>query len=760
MILIIQLYLLNQLSKKIKYLKLFFYFLFFFLNVTSVFSNEKIIIVGNKNIPISTIYSFVPNDLDNLIPDKINDFQKKLFATGFFNTVKLEVKENKLYVYLDENPLINFFFIDGLKNKKELNNKLLDITKLKENTIFQPYQVKEDIKNLTKYLNQLGYLNNKINSQLIKIENNKINVFYNIQLNEKFKINRIFFTGEKFFKSSTLKDAVYSSEYGWWKFLSSSTTPSESQINFDISKLKNFYQENGFYDVQINSYSIKLIDNKFANITYSINAGNKYFVNDIKLIDESKSLSKENIIFLENIYKKNKKKIYNKLEVKKIYDFTNDYLVKSNFDLNVDASVKKTNMSNIDLFYFIREPANKNIINKIIISGNDLTDDFVIRNNLSFSEGDFYNQNKIDKSIDKIKGTNLFKDTSFNIESSEQNKNEIDLTIKVVEQPTGEILAAVGAGTDGATISGGLNEKNFLGRGVNLNSNISLGTQKIYGSLIYSNPDFKNSGNTLSTKFFIENNDLDNASYENKIIGSSISFNYEFYDKFFLTPGIAFDYDSLSANPDASSLVKNREGDFFTSKIFYNVYKNTKNREFQTTDGFTIGFGQGFSILSDIPYISNSFFGSFYDEYRDNFVASIKYKIESINGFGEDIKYSDRLSVSSSNLRGFSSRGIGPKLENDFIGGNYLYYGTFSSTIPNGLPDKWSAITNVFFDTANVWGVDDNSTNDSNKFRSSIGVGLSWISPLGPISMTYAEPITKEKTDEVEQFSFKIGSAF
>ena len=180
----------------------------------------------------------------------------------------------------------------------------------------------------------------------------------------------------------------------------------------------------------------------------------------------------------------------------------------------------------------------------------------------------------------------------------------------------------------------------------------------------------------------------------------------------------------------------------------------------QPTEGYTIGVGQDLSLLSDIPYINNRIFGSYYHEYLENVIGSVKYKVESINGFNEDIKYSDRLSVNSNNLRGFADRGIGPKIDNDFIGGNYSFYTSFSSTLPNGLPEKWNAITNIFLDTANVWGVDDNSTSDSNKLRSSIGLGLSWISPLGPISITYAEAITKESTDDVEQFNFKIGSAF
>jgi len=166
------------------------------------------------------------------------------------------------------------------------------------------------------------------------------------------------------------------------------------------------------------------------------------------------------------------------------------------------------------------------------------------------------------------------------------------------------------------------------------------------------------------------------------------------------------------------------------------------------------------SLISDIPYINNRIFGSYYNEYASNFIGSIKYKFETINGFSDDIKFSDRLFVSGDNLRGFAARGIGPKLDNDFIGGNYSYFTTISSTVPNGLPEKWNATTNIFLDTANVWGVDDGSTGNSNKIRSSIGAGFSWISPLGPISITYAEPLSKANSDDVEQFNFKIGTAF
>ena len=740
-----------------RFVLIFFSILFFYLISNIASANEVVIVKGNKNISTKTIQSLAPKNIDTLNSDLINEYQKKIFQTGFFEKVIVKVEEKKIIVNLIENPIVNFFFIEGIKNN-ELKDQIFNSVRIKENSILQPFLIRQDLKNISNLLKNIGYHKNEINYQLIKIDGNKINLFYKVDLKKKFKINRIFFIGDKYFKSSTLADVIYSSEHGWWKFLSSSTTPSESAINLDISRLKNFYLNNGFYDVQVNSHSIKLIDENHANIVYSINAGNKYSFSKVDLIDTTNSLKKENISYLKKKYNSLAKNYYNQAEVNKLLNASNDYLVKSNFDLLVRKELKKTKSNLIELKYIIYEQPEKKIINKILIVGNNITDDFVIRNNLNFSEGDTFVVSKLNSSIEKIKGKGLFKNVSS--EAKIDNDNKINLEIKVEEQPTGEISAGAGAGTSGATVSAGIKERNFLGRGILLNSNINLGTQKILGSLDYSDPDFRNSGNSFNSSLFVESNDYENASYENKVIGGSISTKYELYDKFFLSPGFSVDYDSVKANPDASSIIKRRVGDYYTSKIFYDMSKNTKNRDLMPTEGYTLGFGQGLSLLSDIPYINNRIFGSYYNEYKENFVGSIKSKVESINAFDSDIKFSDRLFVPSSVLRGFSNRGIGPKLEDDFIGGNYSFYTTISSTIPNGLPEKWNASTNIFFDSANVWGVDDNSTDDSNKIRTSLGIGLSWISPLGPISITYAEPITKENSDDIEQFNFKIGSAF
>ena len=270
-------------------------------------------------------------------------------------------------------------------------------------------------------------------------------------------------------------------------------------INFDLSRLKKFYLDNGFYDVQINSSSIKLLDHIRADIIYSIDSGQRYNVEKYNLIDISKSINKDNLLYLNKLYEKLVNKHYDLSAIKNTVDNSIKHLSKNNYDLTIQYKTEKINNNKLQLTFFISEQPNKKIIDKITIVGNNITDGFVIRNNILFSEGDFFNNTKLNSSIDKLMGKGLFNNVEANRISLDNEK--IELQIRVEEKPTGEVSAGVGAGTNGAVVSGSLNEKNFLGRGLNVNSLVNLGTQKIFGKISYKNPDFNESGNTFFHQF-------------------------------------------------------------------------------------------------------------------------------------------------------------------------------------------------------------------------------------------------------------------
>ena len=336
------------------------------------------------------------------------------------------------------------------------------------------------------------------------------------------------------------------------------------------------------------------------------------------------------------------------------------------------------------------------------------------------------------------------------------------MNVEVEEQPTGSISAGVGVGTTETAVSTGITEKNLFGKGIITSTNLSLGTEKVQGKISNILPDFKNSDNDLSLEIFALSTDFENAGYESKVVGFNSAISYDIFEDISFKPGIGVDFDKIDTNDNASAVYKSREGDYVTFKGIYTLSSDKRNRKFQTTDGYSIGLSQGLAIPgSDIPYIENSIFGSYYQPLSDEFIFSIKGGLSSINSYNnKDVKLSDRKFLSSRNLRGFENMGVGPKDGSEHVGGNYSAYTNLATTFPNPFPDKWNANSIVFVDAGNVWGVDYDSSKDSNKIRSSAGLGLDWISPLGPLSFIFAQTLSSADGDLEESFNFQIGSAF
>ena len=747
--------------------KIIIFFLIFFSFSKIVFSQElkitDVVINGNKNITNETILNSSGIKSKNFVTDidKLNLIKKKLFETNFFSNIEVKTSNNTLIINVSENPLVEFIVISGLEERKDFKQEIEKILSLKPNYIFSEFFLNSDIVLIRDYLKTKGYFDNKIDYKVNIIENNRANVFFDIKLNKKFFIKNINFIGDKKFPASKLLSIVSSTEDSFLNFLSSSSIPSVERLNFDLISLKNFYLSEGYYDVQISNASINIVNDDQVDVVFSINAGNKYIVSDYLIDNDISFLNKNDVIQINSLIKKYINENYNQYKLNKLRNLIFDYINKKGFNTNVYYSIKKKSDKELIYVLSINEIFEKRIIRNIKVVGNDITEEKVVRNNILFSEGDVFKELLLKQSEDKLKSLYLFKD--INIKSNNFDKLDfVDVIISLKESPTGEISSGIGIGTSGSTIAFNLKENNFLGQGIKTDIGLSLGTQRILGNLFFSNPDFLDTGNTFSNNFFITKNNYDSAGYENKIIGNTTSYAYQIFQDIEFQVGIGANFDSVKVDSDASPLIKTQDGNYFTSKVFYNFFNDKRDRKFQPTSGYTLGFGQEFAFApSDIPYISNNFYGSFFKEMIDDFTGTIKYKIKSINSLNDDsLKLSDRLFLSSSELRGFSLRGIGPKVANDFIGGNYSFATTASTTFPNGLPDSWKASSNLFFDLANVWGSDISGVDESNKLRSSIGAGFTWGSPIGPISMTYAIPLLKAQSDDVENFNIRLGGVF
>lgn len=746
----------------------FFLVCFFvgFVNFNTAYSeilkNPSIKIVGNKIISKETILNTLglSNNLE-IDTNQLNVYQQKILSTGFFSTVSLELNLNELTIKLKENPIIDYVFIEGLKDNKNVEEQIFKIITLKENTVFSESSLNTNTKKINSFLASLGYFKNSISYEVKQVNNDRVNIFFNVNLNKKFTIQNIFFIGDKKFSSSRLKDVITSTQDSWFSFFSSTNTLSNERVDLDISLLKNFYLNHGYYDVQIPSGSIEIVNNNSANLVFVINTGQLYKFNEVVVLNKSPSLNDSDLKFIKKFVSSLSGNDYRLIDLSNLRNKITDYLYKNNIDSEVQYSLRKETSNNIDVSFEIKEIQNKQFVGNIVVSGNDITEESVIRNNLFFAEGDVVSNLNIEKSKDKLKSLGFFKNVSIFKEDLKNSQNS-NLTVKVEENATGEISAGAGVSNSDASINFSIREKNFLGKGINTNANVTFGTERVIGSLGFSNPDFNETGNTLNNRIFVTSTYYDNAAYKSKAIGDNLSLSYEIFQNISLETGLGISFDSIDTDTTASNLIRSRDGSYLTNKVFYNVNNDQRDRKFQTKNGYTFGFGQSLAYFgSDIPYLSNNISGSFYNEFSQEFIGTIKYRVKSINSINSnDIMLSDRIFLSNSELRGFKHRSVGPMVDNEYIGGNYSYSTNFSTSFPNGLPDKWNTNSSLFLDVANVWGVDFDGPEDSSKIRSSIGIGVSWVSPVGPISFTLAEAISKDSRDEVETFNFQLGGTF
>jgi outer membrane protein insertion porin family len=263
---------------------------------------------------------------------------------------------------------------------------------------------------------------------------------------------------------------------------------------------------------------------------------------------------------------------------------------------------------------------------------------------------------------------------------------------------------------------------------------------------------------------YSERDDYTNSGYENKRVGTNFSTKYEIYEDIFFRPNFGIQYDSLGITGTVSNLLRSREGDTLSTSVGYVFSIDKRDSRFNPTSGTVFYFSQDIdTFISDIQAFKTNIGATVYKELiNDKFIGSAKARLANSTAINnKDVKISDRLYSSSSELRGFEPRGIGPVDATDHVGGNNLATLSLKSTFPNPIPDSLKSTSYLFLDMGSVWGVDySDSISGSSKIRSTTGIALDLMSPIGPLSFTYSIPISKASTDKEQNFLFNIGSSF
>jgi outer membrane protein insertion porin family len=742
-----------------KLIKLLFVMLLFFS--TNAFSNvlNNIIITGNDRISKETIKLFIQVDINEEINDnKLNKILKDLYETNFFKNVSVEFDEKILSIIVEENPIIENISYVGLKSNR-IKEILKQETTIKSRSSYNENLLKKEKVKIQNILKNLGYYNSQLEIVIDQSKNNLVNITYNIDLGKKSKIKKITFIGNKIFKDRKLRNIITSSEYRFWKFISGRKFLNINSVFLDERLLKNFYKNNGYYNVKINSSYAKLIDSNNFELIFNIDAGTKVFFGDLKLILPS-DFDKNNFIPINKLFKKTKGRPYSINTIDKILDEIDIITTLEQYKF-IKANVEETFKENsIDLLFKVEE-GEKFYVDKINILGNTITAENVIRNQLMVDEGDPFSEILLNKSVNNLKSLNFFKTVRSDIITNDDSNTKI-INFSVEEKPTGEIYAAAGAGTSGASFGFGVKENNFLGKGLGLDTNFLISTESFKGKFTATNPNYNNSDKSLYISAeATENDNFTTFGYKTKKTGISFGTNFEYFNDFFLGIQNLNYYEVIETNSSASAQQKAQEGNYWDSFIKFNMNYDKRNQKFQASSGFKSYYSIDLPILSDTSTIKNYYNYSHYFNFFEKNFSSISIYLQSANSLdNKDVKLSERITIPSSRLRGFEAGRVGPKDGDDFVGGNYAYSVNFNSNIPQLFQDSQNLDFLFFVDAAEIWGVDYNSSIQGNGIRSSIGFGLDWVSPVGPINFTLAYPVTKEKGDKTETFRFNLGTTF
>ena len=742
--------------------KLLFIFAFIFLFTTNINSEiiKNIEVSGNVRISDETIILFSEikknQDLKN---ENLNLIIKKLYTTNFFSDINISFDDGILKISVKENPVVQTLQFKGIKNKRILE-VLNDTIQLKEKSSFLKSIAKSDEKIITNILRSNGYYFAEVNSKIKSNPNNTVDLIYDVILGEKALITKIKFIGDKKIKDKKLRSIIISEEAKFWKFISRRKYLDINRIEFDEKLLANYYKNSGYFNISVESSSAQIIDESNFELVFNINAGEKYYFNNLKLnIPENYSI--DNFKNILNLFDKLKGKIYSLNKIEKILNEIDKIVLTKEFEFinaKYDEVITKKNKINLTIKL---EETEKTYIEKINIYGNYITDENVIRNSLIVDEGDAYNQILINKSINDIRSKNIFKSVKPTIVENLSKKTKI-INIEVEEKPTGEIYAGAGTGTSGTSLNFGIKENNFLGQGKRIDTNFLISDTSIQGKFSLTNPNFRNSNKSLSTSIESTKTDLmSKFGYETNKTGFSVGTSFEQAENLYFSPSLSTYYETLDTSSKASAAKKKQDGSYLDLRFSYGLTLSKLNQNFQPSEGSRNHFSQDLPIFSDDWSFANTYTFSKYLRLGKDSIFSINFLAKTVNSLtGEDVRVSKRIFIPSRRLRGFEYGKIGPIDSGDHIGGNYASSLSFNSTLPQLFPTLQNIDFSLFFDTANVWGVDYNSSLDSNKIRSSTGLSIDWFTPIGPLSFSFAKPITKASSDSTETFRFDIGTSF
>ena len=723
---------------------------------------SEIAISGNSRVSDSTISAYLPVRVgDAISEDSLDNAIDSLFATKLFNDVTINIEGTRISIAVVENPIVNRVNIEG--------NDVLDDERLLAELDIQPRRVftRKVAVDATQKLLEIYRLSGRyaaeITPQVIRLDNNRVDLIFEVDEGPLIKVTSISFIGNETFSDFALRQVISSRQVRWWAFLSSVDKYDESRLDYDARLLRQFYLGRGYANIQIKRAQGGLLaDRSGFALTFEIDEGTRYKLRDVSFTSQITDIDVGK--FRDDIPLE-KGDWYNVKGLEQgLLNVTNSLGNLGYAFVDVRPQVTPDTDSNeLDIEISIGE-GRKNYIERIEVVNNSRTRDTVIRRELEVVEGDPYNQLKLDKSLRNIKNLGFFRTVDISTVRGSADDQTI-AKINVEEQSTGDFSIGVGySSLDKSTVSLGINERNFLGSGRGLKFSTSLSDSRSDYRLGLTEPYFLDRDLRGSAEIF--NQKVENSTLTTKSTGVNLGVAFDAADDYYHRIGYELSSaDSTQSSTTATSLTGEENKDLLRSALSYTIGRSTLDNRFDPTEGYLYELDETVSGLGgDVTFMKTSARASYFKPLNFNsFILGVRGRAGFVDGLGEKVTQSARFYLGGRTVRGFDSSGIGPRDTgaNSAVGGNYMYSATAEIVSSYGLSEDLGVRWTVFSDIGSVWDTDYPSgvtgANDDS-LRQSVGVGFLWDTAVGPLTFYWADAVSKTSHDQLKRFQFNIGT--
>jgi outer membrane protein insertion porin family len=725
----------------------------------------EIRVEGSQRIEPETVRTYVNiRKGDPITPKAMDDALKKLFATGLFADVVVRQQGTAVVVRIVENPIINRIAFEG--NRRITNQVLLDEVKLRPRVVYTRSRVQSDVQRVIDVYRRSGRFSATVDPKVIQLPQNRVDLVFEVKEGPITEISRINFVGNRQFSDGKLREIIRTKESVWYRFLTTEDNYDPDRLTFDRELLRRFYLSKGYADFRVVSAVAELSPNREGFfITFTIEEGERYRLGKVDIVAALRDLSVEQL--REHVEAK-EGDWYNADLIEDVIGKLTDVVGTLGFAfVDIRPQVNRNRKEKkIDVTFRIQEGP-RVFVERIDIKGNVRTIDPVVRREMPLVEGDAFNTSKIRRARKRIRNLGFFEKVEVtNVPGSAPDKTVVNVTVS--ERSTGEISFGAGFSSSVGVLGDvGIRERNLLGKGQDLFLKAQIAAKSTNIDLKFTEPYFLDRRLRAGFDLFRTSRDFsDESSFERESFGTGLRLGYNLSENLTQSWNYVISRDEVTdVDADASLAIREQEGSSVKSQIGQGLTYDGRDNRIEPTEGFIFRYDVDVAGLGgSVKFLRNQVKAVQYYPITEQITASLSGNGGLIFGLGQDTRIIDRFFLGGDTLRGFAIAGAGPRdiLTDDAVGGRWVYGGTAQVAFPLGLPSELGIRGRVFSDIGSSGSSDTDSgtIRDTNSLRASVGIGISWKSPFGPIAVDIAKALKKEDFDETELLRFDFGARF